>query len=63
VFFGRHVDTDPAAFRAQMAKLLDWCAEGKIRPHVDGVFSLDETKDAIKALDARTIKGKVVVRP
>ncbi|KAI94055.1 NADPH:quinone oxidoreductase [Rhodomicrobium udaipurense JA643] len=63
VFFGRHVDTDPAAFRVQMAKLLDWCAEGKIRPHIDRVFSLDETKDAIKALDARTIKGKIVVKP
>jgi NADPH2:quinone reductase len=63
VLFGRHIDTDPAAFCVQMGKLLDWCAEGKIRPHIDRIFSLDETKDAIKALDARTIKGKFVVKP
>lgn len=63
VFWGRHVALNVSGFREQMARLVQWCAEGKIRPHIDRVFPLAETANALLAMEARQIKGKVVVKP
>jgi NADPH2:quinone reductase len=63
VFWGRHVMQDGGAFREQMTRLLDWCAEGYIRPHIDHVFSFDETAEALRMMESRKIKGKVIVKP
>jgi len=63
VFWGRHVKTNPAAFREQMARLLAWGAEGAIRPHIDRVLPLEKTADALRTIENRQIKGKVIIRP
>jgi NADPH2:quinone reductase len=63
VFWGRHVASNLPGFRDQMTRLIQWCVEGKIRPHIDRVFSLAETADALRAMEGRQIKGKVVVKP
>jgi NADPH2:quinone reductase len=63
VFWGRHVASSLPGFRDQMTRLIQWCVEGKIRPHIDRVFSLAETADALRAMEGRQIKGKVVVKP
>ncbi len=63
VFWGRHAALNPQRFREQMARLIQWCAEGKIRPHIDRVVPLAETADALRAMGARQIKGKVIVKP
>jgi NADPH2:quinone reductase len=63
VFWGRHVERDPHAFTKQMARLAEWAAEGAIRPHIDHVFPLEETAKAIRMIEKREIKGKVVIRP
>ncbi len=63
VFWGRHAKQDPVAFRHQMDRLLNWCAEGKLRPHIDHVFPLEQTGEALKLMDTRKIKGKVVIKP
>ena len=63
VFWGRHVATNLPGFRDQITRLIQWCVEGKLRPHIDRVFSLSETADALRAMEARQIKGKVIVKP
>jgi NADPH2:quinone reductase len=63
VFWGRYVRSDPAAFRGQMARLMDWCAKGEIRPHIDHVFPLEQTAAAIRMIENRKIKGKVIIKP
>ncbi len=63
VFWGRHVALNISRFREQMARLVQWCAEGKIRPHIDRVFPLAETANALLAMEGRRIKGKVIVKP
>jgi NADPH2:quinone reductase len=63
VFWGRHVRQEPGAFRDQMTRLLGWCAEGKLRPHIDHIFPLERTAEAIKLMDTRQIKGKVIIKP
>jgi NADPH:quinone reductase len=63
VFWGRHAKRNRGAFEAQMARLVDWCARGEIRPHIDHVFPLEQTAEAIRMIEKRRIKGKVVIKP
>jgi NADPH2:quinone reductase len=62
VFFSRFAARNPAQCRGHLLRVLDWCREGRLRPHVDQVFPLEQTADALRALEARKIKGKVVIR-
>ena len=62
VYWGRHVALNLPAFKDQISRLIQWCVEGKIKPHIDRVFSLAETADALKAIEERQIKGKVIVK-
>jgi NADPH:quinone reductase len=43
--------------------LLAWCAEGKLSSHVHAVYSLSEAPAALKAIAARQVMGKVILRP
>jgi NADPH2:quinone reductase len=61
VFWGQHVARSPDAFRAQMSRLFGWCAEGKIRPHLERFEGLANAAHAISLLEKRQIKGKAVV--
>lgn len=63
VFFGRFAQEEPEAHRANLRQLLQWCESGDLKPHVDAVFTLDQTAEAISALAERRVKGKVIVRP
>lgn len=63
VFWGRHVSLNPLAFKKQMETLVDWCAKGEIRPHIDHVFPLEGTAEAIRMMEKRQIKGKVIIKP
>jgi NADPH2:quinone reductase len=61
VFWGAAVMRDPAAHAANMADLLRFWEEGKIRPRVSRTFPLERAHEAIKALGDRSVMGKVVV--
>jgi NADPH2:quinone reductase len=61
VFFGEAVEREPAAFRANMIRLMDWVVAGRIRPHIHAMVPLAETAQAIGEIAARRVKGKMVV--
>jgi NADPH:quinone reductase len=63
VFWGRHTKLNPAVYREQVSRLLRWGAEGSIRPHIDRVFPLEETADALRMMESRQIKGKIIIKP
>jgi len=63
VFWGEHIAHEPESHRANMARLLDWAAEGCIAPHIHKLYSLAETPEALAALAAREVKGKAIVVP
>jgi NADPH2:quinone reductase len=63
VFWGEHISRQPQAHRANMAQLLAWAAEGRIRPHVHKVYALAETAEALAAIARREVKGKAIVAP
>lgn len=63
VFWGSWIERDPAGHRANTEQLLAWCAEGKLSSHVHAVYPLAEAPVALKAIAARQVMGKVILRP
>jgi NADPH:quinone reductase len=61
VFWGQHVRREPQRFRTNMATLLNWCASGKIAPHVHRTYPLDQTPAALQAIARREVIGKAIV--
>ncbi len=63
VFWGAYCKRDPKGQAAHMERLLQWAADGVISAHVDKVFPLDETPQALAYIAARKALGKIVVTP
>jgi NADPH2:quinone reductase len=61
VFWGSFIAREPAKNRAYLAELVRWFEEKKIRPHVSETFPLEKAADALNAMAARKVKGKVVL--
>jgi NADPH2:quinone reductase len=63
VFWGAFSGREPARNRANIDELLAWCVAGKIRPHVSATYPFERAAEALSALAARQVKGKVVLVP
>ena len=63
VYWGQWTERDPDGDRSNLAELMRWCADGKLSAHIHAVYPLSETAQALKAIAARQVMGKVVVRP
>jgi NADPH2:quinone reductase len=62
VFWGAFVARDPAGNSDNIAELMQWWSEGKLRPHVSSIYPLERAIEAIRELADRRAKGKVVVK-
>jgi NADPH2:quinone reductase len=63
VFWGEFAKREPQANQAAMQQLMDWLADGTIKPHISGRYPLAETAQALNAMAARKVTGKVVIQP
>src|SRR5690242_15158901 len=63
VFWGSWIERNPEGHRANTEQLLAWCAEGRLSSHVHAVYPLAEAPAALKAIAARQVMGKVILRP
>ncbi|MBQ5943018.1 MULTISPECIES: NADPH:quinone oxidoreductase family protein [unclassified Massilia] len=63
VFWGDFTRKEPAAHQAAMQRLMDWMAEGKLRPLVSKRYPLDQTAQALNDMAGRKVVGKVVITP
>ncbi len=63
VFWGSFLQRTPEHHATNMALILNWVNEGKIRPHIDSTYTLADTPQALKALAERKVMGKVIVKP
>ena len=63
VFWGAFANLNPQKNRANLERLVQWAAEGKISSHVDRTFPLAQTADALKVLAGRQAMGKVILHP
>jgi NADPH2:quinone reductase len=61
VFWGAFVGRERARHRENVAELMRWWTEGKLRPHVSSTYPLERAGEAIRELADRKAKGKVVV--
>lgn len=61
VFWGDHLEREPAAFASEMRRIMDWVVEGRLRPHIHATVPLADTAKAIEEIAARRVKGKIVV--
>ncbi|MFK7755743.1 MAG: NADPH:quinone oxidoreductase family protein [Flavobacteriales bacterium] len=62
VFFSTFTQKFPEQHKENMAKLLNWVAEGKLAPHIHTVYPFDQTPLAFNELTERRVKGKVVIK-
>jgi len=58
-----HLWDEPEMVRGWMEQIVDWCAQGKIRPTVDREFTFDEAPLAHHHIQDRKNIGKVVLVP
>jgi NADPH2:quinone reductase len=63
VFWGAWVRHNNQEYREALDQLARWCVEGKLSCHVQKIYPLAETPQAIKALAERKVMGKLLVRP
>ncbi len=63
VFWGSWIERDPDGHRANTEQLLAWLKDGKLSSHVHAVYPLAEAPAALKAIAARNVMGKVILRP
>ena len=63
VFWGAWTARDPQGHRDNTAQLLDWALQGRLSSHVHAVYPLREAPAALKAIAAREVMGKVILRP
>ena len=63
VFWGSFVGREPERHRANVAELVEWWKEGKLRPHTSAVYRFEQAARALSDLAERRAMGKVVVTP
>ncbi len=63
VFWGASMARDPKTGLANLKRITDWIAEGKLHPYVSAHFPLERAGEAIRMLMDRKAQGKVVVVP
>jgi len=61
VFWGAFAARDPQANAAHVANLFMLWDEGKIAPRISAIYSLERAGEAIAAMAARSVIGKLVV--
>lgn len=60
-YFGGYQKFAPDQVQAVLTKLLNWCAEGKIKPHISHQLPLAQTNEALELIRDRKSTGKVVI--
>jgi NADPH2:quinone reductase len=61
VFWGSLVNREPEVNRANFETLLEWYADGKLKPHISMTLPLEQAVEALEALIARKVSGKAVL--
>ena len=62
VFWGGFAMGQPKENMQNTITLMQWYAEGKLKPHIDKIYSLADAPKALEAMMQRKVKGKLVIR-
>lgn len=61
VFWGSFVHREPERHRANVAQMVEWWRQGRLRPHTSATYPMERAADALRELAERRAMGKVVV--
>ena len=61
VFWGSFAMKTPKKNMVNTMELMQWYGEGKLKPHIHGIYPLAETSKALEEMMNRQVKGKVVI--
>lgn len=61
VLWGNSVRADPVNQGTNMRQILDWLAQGALRPAIDTRFALSDAVAALQHLEKRQVKGKILL--
>ena len=61
VFWGSFAMKDPSKNMQNSLQLMQWFTEGKVKPHIHKLYSLEDTPAALQEMMDRKVVGKVVV--
>jgi len=62
VYWGAWTQADPAAHRENMAELLAWARDGKLKASIHAVLPLEQAAEGINMLARREAQGKVLLK-
>jgi NADPH2:quinone reductase len=62
VFVGAWAEKFSAEAAGMNDTLMQWLADGKIRPHIDRVLPLEDAGEAMRALANRAVQGRIVLK-
>ena len=63
VFWGTFTQKEPKVNAENMRELVGWYLEGKVKPHIDGVYPLADAASVLARLHARETSGKLILKP
>lgn len=61
VFWGAFTQKEPKQSMQNVTDLVTWYLTGKLKPHIDATYSLQDAPKALEAIMDRKVKGKVVI--
>jgi len=61
VFWGAFTAREPKRNQANLAELMHWVQEGKVKPYVSKTYPLTRAADALNDMAARKVKGKIAL--
>lgn len=62
VYWGAFTQADPKAHRENMAELLAWARDGKLKAHIHAIAPLEQAAEALNMLVRREAQGKVLLK-
>ena len=61
VFWGASTQRDPEHNQENLRELVQWWQEGKLKPLISATYPLERTVEALKEVQERRVKGKIVI--
>lgn len=61
VFWGSFAMRNPKGNMANTMQLMKWYGEGKIKPHLHGIYKLEDAPKALEEMMNRKVRGKVII--
>lgn len=62
VFWGAFAMKDAKENMQNTMALINWHAEGKLKPHIHAIYNLEDTATALEEMTDRKVKGKLIVK-